>query len=158
MSEYELKENIGYNKELCETIPFKVCSLEQMIYQTEESLHPEEILADEYDITEVSYKTWILPLKIDSLDGNTVSIIVPDGQYAIDHINKKYSKFLEVSLAEVMNQEFQIKLISHNSLKIKSMTYQKTCISHIALQRCSFLIHSQTNIWSCRVVTDIHHS
>ena len=41
--EYELKENIGYNKELCETIPFKVCSLEQMIYQTEESLHPEDI-------------------------------------------------------------------------------------------------------------------
>ena len=51
--EYELKENIGYNKELCETIPFKVCSLEQMIYQTEESLHPEEILTDEYDIAEV---------------------------------------------------------------------------------------------------------
>ena len=51
--EYELKENIGYNRELCETIPFKVCSLEQMIYQTEESLHPEEILADEYDIAEV---------------------------------------------------------------------------------------------------------
>lgn len=51
--EYELKENIGYNEELCETIPFKVCSVEQMIYQTEESLHPEEILADEYDVTEV---------------------------------------------------------------------------------------------------------
>ena len=51
--EYKLKENIGYNKELCETIPFKVCSLEQMIYQTEESLHPEEILADEYNIAEV---------------------------------------------------------------------------------------------------------
>ena len=50
---YKLKENIGYNKELCETIPFKVCSLEQMIYQTEESLHPEEILADEYNIAEV---------------------------------------------------------------------------------------------------------
>lgn len=26
--EYKLKENIGYNEELCETIPFKVCSLE----------------------------------------------------------------------------------------------------------------------------------
>ena len=51
--EYKLKENIGYNEELCETIPFKVCNLEQMIYQTEESLHPEEILADEYNIAEV---------------------------------------------------------------------------------------------------------
>ncbi len=82
-----------------------------------------EHLKEEYDITEVSYKTWILPLKIDSLDGNTVSIIVPDGQYAIDHINKKYSKFLEVSLAEVMNQEFQIKLISPEEAN-KNSTYE----------------------------------
>jgi len=53
MSEYELKENIGYNEELGQIVPFKVCSVEQMIYQTEESLHPEEILANEYDVLEV---------------------------------------------------------------------------------------------------------
>ena len=53
MSEYKLKENIGYNEELCQIVPFKVCSIEQMIYQTEESLHPEEILVDESDILEV---------------------------------------------------------------------------------------------------------
>ena len=53
MLEYELKENIGYNEELGQIVPFKVCSVEQMIYQTEESLHPEEILANEYDIAEV---------------------------------------------------------------------------------------------------------
>lgn len=51
--EYELKENIGYNEELGQIVPFKVCSVEQMIYQTEESLHPEEILANEYNVLEV---------------------------------------------------------------------------------------------------------
>lgn len=53
MSEYKLKENIGYNEELGQIIPFKVCSVEQMIYQTKESLHPKEILANECDIIEV---------------------------------------------------------------------------------------------------------
>ena len=53
MLEYELKENIGYNEELGQIVPFKVCSVEQMIYQTKESLHPEEILANECDIIEV---------------------------------------------------------------------------------------------------------
>lgn len=53
MKEYELKPNIGYNEELGGTFPFKVCSVEQMIYQTEEALHPEEILADKMDILEV---------------------------------------------------------------------------------------------------------
>ena len=53
MSKYKLKENIGYNEEFGQIVPFKVCSIEQMIYQTKESLRPEEILADECDIIEV---------------------------------------------------------------------------------------------------------
>ena len=53
MLEYELKENIGYNEELGQIVPFKVCSVYQMIDQTEESLHPEEILANECDVMEV---------------------------------------------------------------------------------------------------------
>lgn len=53
MLEYKLKENIGYDEELGQIVPFKVCSIEQMIYQTKESLRPEEILVDERDIIEV---------------------------------------------------------------------------------------------------------
>lgn len=53
MKEYELKTDIGYNEELGEVFPFKVCSVEQMICQTKESLHPEEILVDKMDILEV---------------------------------------------------------------------------------------------------------
>lgn len=53
MLEYKLKENIGYDEELGQIVPFKVCSIEQMICQTKESLHPEEILVDEHDIIEV---------------------------------------------------------------------------------------------------------
>lgn len=53
MLEYKLKENIGYDEELAQIVPFKVCSIEQMIYQTKESLRPEEILVDERDIIEV---------------------------------------------------------------------------------------------------------
>ena len=53
MFDEESKENIGYNEELGQIVPFKICSVEQMIYQTKESLHPEEILANECDITEV---------------------------------------------------------------------------------------------------------
>lgn len=53
MLEYKLKENIGYDEELGQIVPFKVCSIEQMICQTKESLRPEEILVDERDIIEV---------------------------------------------------------------------------------------------------------
>ena len=76
----------------------------------------------EYDITEVSYKTWILPLKLHSLKDNVLYIIVPDGSYAIDHINKKYSKFLEVSLAEVMDTstEFTLKFITQEEVDNES--------------------------------------
>lgn len=53
MSKYKLKENIGYSEEFGQIVPFKVCSIKQMICQTKESLRPEEILADECDIIEV---------------------------------------------------------------------------------------------------------
>ena len=35
-------------------------------------------LKEEHDITEVSFKTWLLPLKVYAVDGNTVTVTVPD--------------------------------------------------------------------------------
>ena len=37
------------------------------------------------------------------------------------------------------------------------MTYQQTCISHIALQGGAFLIQSQSDIRGSRVIADVYH-
>ena len=65
----------------------------------------------EYDIGDVSFKTWILPLKIYDVKNSTVSIIVPLKAY-IDVISKKYLLSLKVCIAEVIGEEYEIELIA----------------------------------------------
>ena len=65
----------------------------------------------EYDIGDVSFKTWILPLKIYDVKNSTVYIIVPLKAY-IDVISKKYLLSLKVCIAEVIGEEYEIELIA----------------------------------------------
>ena len=44
-----------------------------------------DILVKEHDIMEVSYKTWIKPLKIHSVEDNIIKLLVPDENIAISY-------------------------------------------------------------------------
>lgn len=59
-------------------------------------------LKNEYEISNVSFQTWLLPLEIYSLQqpGNIIQIIVPDANF-LGYIKKKYSVMLKVSIEEV---------------------------------------------------------
>lgn len=59
-------------------------------------------LKNEYEISNVSFQTWLLPLEIYSLkqSGNIIQIIVPDANF-LGYIKKKYSVMLKVSIEEV---------------------------------------------------------
>ena len=59
-------------------------------------------LREEYDVSEPSYDTWLLPLKPYAVENNTVKIFVPDSNpYCVTIIKKRYEKQLQVSIAEV---------------------------------------------------------
>ena len=65
----------------------------------------EEILKfmkEEYEISDVSFHTWLKPLEVYSIEqpDNTVKIIVPDANF-LGYIKKKYSVMLKVSIEEV---------------------------------------------------------
>ena len=44
----------------------------------------------EYEISDVSFDTWIRPLEIFAIEGNTLYILVPSEQMALSYISKKY--------------------------------------------------------------------
>ena len=46
-------------------------------------------LKEEHEITDVSFKTWLLPLKVHSINGDTVTVTVPDVEF-LGYIRKKY--------------------------------------------------------------------
>lgn len=76
------------------------------------------IMKDEFDIADVSFKTWILPLEIYEIENDVVTITTSEEQ-AARYMEKKYYSQLKVTISEVMNHEFDIRFISKNEVLTK---------------------------------------
>ena len=73
-----------------------------------------EFMKTEYNITEVAYKTWLLPLSVHSVENDTIIISVDDsktGALSLDFVRNKYGVFLKTAIAEVLNKEFDVHYI-----------------------------------------------
>ncbi len=74
----------------------------------------EEILSymkEEYSITDVAYRTWLLPLSVFSITDNTIIICIDDykiGPASLDFIKNKYETFLRTAIAEKTGNDYQI--------------------------------------------------
>ena len=62
-------------------------------------------------LSDVAFKTWLLPLKIFRIEGNVLKITAPFEQ-AVAYIENKYKTFLYVAVAEAMGEEYDIKIIT----------------------------------------------
>ena len=71
-----------------------------------------EAIYQEYGITSVSYKTWILPLSFMGMDGDTANIGVPNGiAQALSYINKNYLDFFRVMVSEYVGSQTEIRFV-----------------------------------------------
>lgn len=91
---------------------------------------------EEHEIIDVSFKTWIKPLKIYKLDGNvltlTFSSVEDDSstdERSIVYIEKRYLKFLEVTVCEVMNKEYQVIIMSSAEKKEDELKKKTSSVS-----------------------------
>ncbi len=75
-------------------------------------------LKEEHEIMDVSYKTWLLPLKIHDVEGNTVRILAPDANF-ITYIRKKYGFILQVTIEEVTGFACTVEFITEDAIKDK---------------------------------------
>ena len=65
----------------------------------------------EHDISKVSFETWLKPLDVFGVDGNTLYILVPSDQMSLGYVSKKYYLPLKVAIAEITGIEYEIKFI-----------------------------------------------
>ena len=73
-----------------------------------------EFMKTEYNITDVAYRTWLLPLSVHSVTDNTIIISVDDSKIAatmLDFIKNKYGQFLKTAIAEMFDQDFNLQYI-----------------------------------------------
>ena len=82
----------------------------------------------EYDISDVSFDTWIRPLEIFAIEDNTIYILVPSEQMALGYISKKYLTPLRVTIVEITKIEYNIEFIlpdQAKKLKVKNIQPKK---------------------------------
>lgn len=96
-----------------------------------------EALKNEHDISDVSFRTWLLPLRVFSVTDDLITIMIDDkliGSDSINFIKRKYSLPLKVAIEEItgLNLELEFVLESKHSnqetkkeLPIKKESQQK---------------------------------
>jgi len=68
-----------------------------------------ESMKKEYDLSPVSYSTWISPLKYGSTKNNIVTILIPSDQaHALNYISTKYKSFFQVTISEMLSDNYEV--------------------------------------------------
>ena len=100
-----------------------------------------EYIKNEYNLSDISFNTWIKPLKFHSVENNKVIIITPfDQSHSKNYISSKYSLPIKVSITEVTGMEYDVEFILEkdassedtliNNNIINTPEYENTNLNH----------------------------
>ena len=86
-----------------------------------------ENLKQECDLTVVSYDTWIKPLEILSVEGNTVKITVKEenANMFVDYLTRKFQTFFQVVIANTTGFVCNVEFVSPSKQNTAAQTIQK---------------------------------
>lgn len=66
----------------------------------------------EYNLSDISYHTWIEPLDIHNIVDDVINIIIPSDQaHALNYISSKYKSFFQVTITEMFNHNYDVNFI-----------------------------------------------
>ena len=99
---------------------------------------------EEHEIIDVSFKTWIKPLKIYKLDGDVLTLTFSSldddssaDERSIIYVEKRYLKHLTCTICEVLNKEYSVIIMSSAEKKedeLKKKTSSVSTTNNIATQ------------------------
>lgn len=77
-----------------------------------------ENIRKEYELSNISYSTWIEPLTLYKVENDTVFIIIPkEKAHAINYITNKYTSFFQVTITEMMETDCSISFILEKDIE-----------------------------------------
>lgn len=87
----------------------------------EKWLEIKETVRREYNLSDISYHTWIEPLEFYNIEDDTVNIIIPSDQaHALNYISTKYKSFFQVTITEMLNHNYNVSFILEKDVKTKN--------------------------------------
>ena len=86
----------------------------------------------EYDLSDISFNTWIAPLKFYDVEDNTVKIVIPsDKAHAVSYISSKYKSYFEVSISEMFKKEYNISFLLEKDINSNKEKEEENIIYNI---------------------------
>ena len=80
----------------------------------------------ESGITDISYRTWIEPLTVYSVQNNTVMILIPqDNPVALQYISKNYMDFFKVTISEFLEEMIEVSFILKQDIINNEETHEE---------------------------------
>ena len=66
----------------------------------------------EYSFSDISYRTWIEPLKFYNVQNDVVLILIPsDHSISLDYISTKYTNFFKIVISEMFDHIYDVKFV-----------------------------------------------
>lgn len=79
-----------------------------------------ETIRREYNITDISYQTWVKPLEFHNITDDVVNIIIPSDQaHALNYISSKYKSFFQVTITEMFDHNYDVKFILEKDVNLQ---------------------------------------
>ena len=95
-----------------------------------------QTIKKEYELSNISYNTWIEKLKFHNCENDIITITIPSEQaHALSYIANKYNSYFKVTISEMMEHDYEINFIlekdvadSEDSMALKpyyNINYEK---------------------------------
>ena len=90
-----------------------------------------EAVRREYNISNVSYHTWVEPLEFHSVVNDVVNIIIPSDQaHAINYISSKYKSFFQVTITEMFDYPYDVCFLLEKDIEAKDAADNEISITN----------------------------
>lgn len=77
-----------------------------------------ESIKKEYELTDISYKTWVESLEYLNVVNDVVNIVIPAEQsHMLDYISSRYTSFFKVTITERFNHYYDVKFVLEKDVK-----------------------------------------
>lgn len=87
----------------------------------EQWIEIKETVRREYNLSDISYHTWVEPLEFYNIEDDTVNIIIPSDQaHALNYISSKYKSFFQVTITEMFNHNYNVSFILEKDVKLQN--------------------------------------
>ena len=90
-----------------------------------------EAIRKEYNITDISFRTWIEPLELYNIENDVVTIIIPSDQLqTLKYISTKYKSFFQITIAEMFDHEFDINFVLKKDVNTREIQENNVSLSN----------------------------